>query len=204
MKAWRRGAATLAASRQPWYYLSAWSTCGAIWILALAPSLAAQRTSLESRLDPLTAAEVSRLMDSTRAGGLPTEPLLDKALEGASKHANSQQIVTAVRGLAVRLHEARAALGPTASQSDLVAAAGALYQGVAATELTRLHEARGDQPVALPLVVLADLIARGVPTSTAMSVVMEVATRGAGDDAFTALRRDVESDIAAGAPPAIA
>lgn len=180
------------------------------WLSIIAPPLMAQAVGgrgenpLGSRLDAATEAAVTRVMDSTRAIGLPTEPLLDKALEGASKGASGQQIVHAVRGLAARLREARESLGPGAAQSELVAAAGALYQGVTPSDLGRLREARGSQSLALPLVVLADLIERGVPTSTAMSVVVDVASKGAGDDAFAALRRDVESDIAAGAPPAIA
>ena len=53
--------------------------------------------------------------DSARAAGLPHEPLILKALEGASKGADSARIVTAVRALGGRLQEAARALGPAAA-----------------------------------------------------------------------------------------
>jgi hypothetical protein len=99
---------------------------------------------------------------------------------------------------------ARAVLGANVSTADLVAAAGALYEGVTPADLARLRDARGSAPLALPLVVLADLIARGVPASTATSVIVDLARTGARDEAFVVLRHEVEQDISAGAPPAVA
>jgi hypothetical protein len=160
--------------------------------------------TLDDRLDSATAVEVTRLADSARAVGLPAAPLIDKALEGATKHAPGARIVDAVRGLASRLARARSALGPDAPDADLVAAAGALYEGVSSADLARLRTVRAGRAMALPLVVLGDLIERGVPPRTATDVVLDVARTGAGDEAYTALRRDVEHDIRAGAPPAIA
>jgi hypothetical protein len=159
---------------------------------------------LEQRLDPPTTAEVMRIADSAYAVGIPAGPLVDKALEGAARRAEGRRIVEAVRGLVRRMGDARDVLGARSSESDLVAAAGAIQQGVPAAELARLRYARRDGSLALPLVVLGDLIERGVPVSTAISVVLQVAGTGADDAAFAALRRDVEQDIAAGAPPAIA
>jgi hypothetical protein len=178
-------------------------------VLALAtcvatPALHAQDPRLAGRLDPATAAEVERLVDSARAAGLPTVPLVDKALEGATKGAADARILAAVRGLAQRLGAARDALGTGASDAELVAAAGALYQGVSTKALSQLRAARARSSLALPLVVLADLIARGVPSATATAAVLDLARSDAGDAAFMALRRDVENDIANGAPPAIA
>jgi hypothetical protein len=164
----------------------------------------AQGRGLDSRLDARTSAEVLRIVDSARAVGIPTDPLLDKALEGATKHASHERIAAAVRGLAQRLGVARGVLGTGAPDADLVAAAGALYEGVTPSDLARLRDARGRAPLALPLVVLADLIARGVPTSTATSVIVDLAATGANDEAFVMLRHQVEQDISAGAPPAIA
>jgi hypothetical protein len=187
---------------------------GTLAVLLLAPALllpcvlGAQDTAgarrLEQRLDARTAAEVLRIADSASAAGIPSGPLFDKALEGAARRADGRRIVDAVRGLASRMSDARAVLGAITSESDLVAAAGAIQSGVPATELARLRGARREGSLALPLVVLGDLIERGVPVRTAVGVVVEVAGTGAGDAAFAALRRDVEQDIAAGAPPAIA
>lgn len=188
-------------TRTPW--LAAAALC-ALAAAAPAQSLARLDGRLNGRLDSATAVQVEAIADTARAAGLPAEPLIDKALEGVSKHASAPRIVDAVRGLARRLAVARAALGPDASDADLLAGAGALYEGVSSDDLTRLRGARAGQSVALPLVVLADLIERGVPAGTAIGIVLDVARSGAGDDTFAAMRRDVEHDIRAGAPPAIA
>src|SRR5574341_1439766 len=71
-----------------------------------------QDPRLERRRDAETRARVAAIIDSARASGLPIEPLVDKALEGASKGAPGDRIVTAVRNLAVGLGAAREALGP--------------------------------------------------------------------------------------------
>ncbi|MDQ6830592.1 MAG: hypothetical protein M3081_17165, partial [Gemmatimonadota bacterium] len=91
-----------------------------------------------------------------------------------------------------------------ASPSDLVAGAAALKAGVQPATLTRLRAARPKDPLAVALVVLADLVARGVPADTASKLILAVATTKAGDEAFDALRRDVARDIVAGAPPLVA
>ncbi|MDQ3696818.1 MAG: hypothetical protein M3373_02165, partial [Gemmatimonadota bacterium] len=76
----------------------------------LAPTLGAQDPRLEARLDARTRAGVVAIVDSARAAALPTEPLVLKALEGASKRAGRERILAAVRTLAVELGAARAAL----------------------------------------------------------------------------------------------
>ncbi len=167
--------------------------------------LAAQDARLGSRLDPATAAEVSALVASARAAGLPTEPLVDRALEGASKGAGPNRIVAAVRALARDLTASRAALGAAAIESEVTAGAGALRAGADAGLLTRLRAARPPSAsVTVPLGVLADLVGRGVPADTAARAVLALAQGGATDQDFVALRRNVERDIRAGAPPAIA
>src|SRR5438093_634738 len=49
------------------------------------------------RLDPDTRAQVATVMDSASRVGLPTEPLIQRALEGATKAAPGARIVAAVR-----------------------------------------------------------------------------------------------------------
>jgi len=48
------------------------------------------------RLDPDTHARVVAIVDSARAVGLPSEPLIHRALEGAMKNAAGERIVAAV------------------------------------------------------------------------------------------------------------
>ena len=159
---------------------------------------------LEARLDRETSAAVTALLDSARSAGLPTEPLVQKALEGASRQAEPTRIVRAVRSLADRLRQAREALGARSSETELVAGAGALYLGVDQGTLRRIREEQRDGPVALPLIVLADIIERGVPRDTAASVIVALADARVPEEAYAALRESVAQDIRAGAPPAAA
>jgi hypothetical protein len=168
-----------------------------------APAARAQDSRLESRLDPRTRAAVTAVIDSARADALPTEPLVLKALEGASKRADGERIVTAVRSLARDLRNARAVLGSDAGEAELSAAAGALRAGASPGTLARLRAVRRGQSLAVPLAVLSDLIARGVPPDTASSIILSLGSAGARDDGFFALRSDVERDIMTGETPTV-
>ncbi len=173
-------------------------------IVCLPAGLRAQDPRLQARFDARTRVAVQQIVDSASAARLPAEPLIDKALEGASKGADDARIVAAVRSLARRLGESRLALGTSANEAELVAGAGALSQGIAPATLSRLRSVRPGERLTLPLVVLTDLIARGVPPATASSVIVSLAGTVSGSDAFAALRRDVQQDIVAGADPAAA
>ena len=164
----------------------------------------AQEARLVGRLDTGTRAAIERLIDSARAAGLPTEPLVDKALEGASKGAPGPRIATVVRALASDLGRARAALGPGASGQDIEAGASALRAGVSPAALRELRRRRDGQRLAITYAVLSELIARGVPVDSAVRAVAGLRGSGAGDAELIAFQRDVERDIAIGAPPATA
>lgn len=164
---------------------------------------AAAQDARLARLDAATGQVVARLVDSARAAGLPSEPLVDKALEGASKHAPGARIAGAVRALLVDLGRARGALGG-GSEAELTAGAAALRAGVEPGILGELRRARGAAALSVPLATLADLVSRGVPVATAQEVVVALAARGVSDAGYVELRRVVESDIGAGVPPAAA
>ena len=154
------------------------------------------------RLDAATRPAVLALVDSARRDLLPTEPLVQRALEGATKRASGDLIVAAVRRLAVDLGHARQALGSTASPAELSAGAAALRAGASQTTLAELRHVRGE-PLIVPLAVLADLVASGVPVDSAAAAVLSLARR-ARDADLVEFRRAVERDIALGAPPAAA
>ena len=167
----------------------------------LARRAAAQDPRL-ARLEPGTRALVAALVDSARAAGLPAEPLVQRALEGATKRAPGDRIVAAVRRLGADLGRARDALGPAASPPELEAGAAALRAGAAPAVLTELRRTRR-QPLTVPLAVLADLVASGVPADSAATAVLALAP-SARDADLVEFRRAVERDIALGAPPAAA
>jgi hypothetical protein len=173
-------------------------------VALIAAEASAQDRRLVTRLDSSTASVVSRIVDSVRAAGLPTEPLVGVALEGASRRAPNDKIVRAVREYASALGVARQTLGESAASDEIVSAAGVLVVGVQAGVVGEYRMARPTGSLTVPLVVLADLIARGVPADTASSAIGLALRNGARDDQLTEMRRRIERDILAGARPATA
>lgn len=174
----------------------------AFFLVACLPSaLLAQDKRLERRLDPTTAQRVSAELDSARVAGLPTEPLVQKALEGAAVRADPARIVEAVHGLRVRLGTAREALGPSATESELVAGAGALSVHVPPDALRHIKEQTRETGADVPLVVLADLVQQGVAVASATQAVESLARAGARAEGYNLLRYRVEVDIRAGTLP---
>jgi hypothetical protein len=156
-------------------------------LLAAPAALTAQggsQSRLAGRLDAGTASAVSRVIDSASAAGVPSDPLIAKALEGASKHATGDRIVAAGRGLAADLASARQALGGSASEADVVAGASALRAGASTAVLAEIRAARGNAPLLVPLATLADLIAQGIPVDRAAATVLGLARAGSPDAAY--------------------
>jgi hypothetical protein len=161
-------------------------------VLALPGAAAAQDSRLVERLDSATAASVQQVVDSARIVGLPTEPLVQKALEGRTLGASGERIVAAVAALRGQLGRARDALGGDASDAELTAAAGALRAGLPPGALRRLQSLRSGRPLIVPIAVLTDLVAEGVPAEEATRSVLDLARDGRPDDEFVALRRQIQ------------
>jgi len=161
-------------------------------------------------LDPLSPLEssyrrsVELLLDSARLAGLPTGPIESKALEGISKKVSGRQIVTVVRDVFRSLLRAQSSLGLRASPAELTAGANALRVGITSVELAHLASTRGSKDLTVPLVVLSDLVTRGVPRDPASQTIFQLWQRGAADDDFLGLWRGVERDIVSGTDPGIA
>jgi len=156
----------------------------------------------DPRIDRVPAesrAAVVALIDSARGAGLPVEPLMQRALEGTTKHASGERIVAAVRHLAGDLGRARDALGAPASPAELNAGAMALRAGASSETLAELRRARRDALI-VPLAVLTDLMASGVPADSAAAAVLALAATTRDAD-LVAFRQAVERDIALGAAP---
>jgi hypothetical protein len=98
------------------------------------------------------------------------------------------------------MRTSRTLLGPRATEADLLAAASALHAGIDQATLQRIARSRGGTAVALPLIVLVDIVERGVPQDTAKRVILALSDPRVGDADFQALRQSILRDIGSGAP----
>ena len=159
---------------------------------------------LERTLDTDTYRAVVATIEAARSRALPTDPLVDRALEGAMKRVPGPRIRAAVSTLADRLEVARAMLAPAPTEADIAAGAGALGVGVPQDVLRTIRSIQPDRPVAVPLGVLTELVARNVPVERAATLVVQLIRRGATPTQLVALSGDVQRDIAAGLDPGAA
>jgi hypothetical protein len=153
---------------------------------------------LTSRLDGRTREAVSAIIDAAVREGIPAEPLVDKALEGASKRAPGSAIVVAVRNWAADLKRARQALGPSSSDRDIQAGATALRAGIRPQELEQLRAAKSGVRVASALDVMTLLVTSGVPADTIGPVIVRLVVASVSEEQLTAFQLDVQRDIAGG------
>ncbi len=165
----------------------------------------AQDPRVLPRLDAPSRAAIAAVVDSAKAQGIPVEPLYDKVNEGVVKGADGPHIVVAVRNLALDLATAHRALGALATADEIKAAASAMHAGVPAVELGKLKKQSGlRRSLTLPFTVLADIVSRGVPVSTAANAIRSLVGAGAKDKDINDFQRNVKVDIEQGAPPAAA
>jgi hypothetical protein len=163
---------------------------------------AAQDPRLDARLDSATRVQVETALVTAREDGLPTEPLVQKALEGASKGAPGPRIVAAVGAVLADLRRARETLGRAAAPDELVAAAAALRAGATPAMIGELRRVAPHGAVAVPLAVFTDLVAGGMGTDAAWRSVADLARNGGDDEAFLRLRGRLEPQPAGPSPEA--
>jgi hypothetical protein len=174
----------------------------ALLALAFATSgLAAQDVVLPADLPEATAAALRAEIDAARAAGLPHAPLVLKALEGRSKGATHAQLVGAVRALRTRLQVAASLFGRDAGAEVLEAGAAALYAGAGQKALSEIARTTRPEAVGMALVVLGDLVRRGVPVVQAERAIMSLGAAGADARALNEYRRTVDADIRTGLAP---
>ena len=183
-------------------------TVAAALLLAAGRPLRAQTgaplDALRGRLDPATWSAVAAAVDSAQQAGLPASALISKAQEGVLKRASGAQVLAATHALLGRLRAAAAALGAGATPADIEAGASALRVGATPTQLAALRTARAGRSATVPLVVLTDLLARGVPPEAATRALTLLGAANATDAAFGTLRAEIERDIQSGVAPASA
>lgn len=179
-------------------WLQALAITACLALAAASPSHA-DDTAWTSRLDPRLATEVVALINTARAEGLPSEPLRATALQGAARHAPSERILQAVRAQLDAMRAARASLGPASPAEEIGAAASALMSGLSPDSLAALRAARPRESLVVPLVVMADFVARRVPPAVAAGAIANACRAGAHDDDLLRFREFVERDLISGA-----
>lgn len=176
----------------------------ALILLAVLPTFAPAQ---DARLDrvrqafPDQAVEIESLLATAEATGVPTDPLIAKALEGAAKGVPGDRVVAALSNYAERLGEARSLVGADRDATTVVAGADALRRGVPRETVGSLAaEHRGE--LAVPLLVLGDLMAEGVPVDHAFEVVRNALNKEHGPDEILAIPGAVRRMVREGQSPA--
>ena len=180
---------------------------GVVWALSLAPwaGLSAQADAVEQvreRLPADVAEAVVGTLTEARNLGLPADPVVHVALEQVSKGRSGADVLTAVRVLLTRLENGRRVLeagGRAPTGPETQAAALALSQGVDGATISALATAApSGRALAVPLVVIGALAARGLPAADALSAVLARLESRATDAELATVPADVGSVLARG------
>ena len=154
-------------------------------LLCLASSLVGQsvRARLEGRLPASSIPVVDSLVGVAAAEGLPTEPLIQKAIEGGAKHVSGERIVKAVALNIEQLRQAQALLvragdAPPVTVAEVSAVASALKRGLAAPLVERIVAALPDQPRSSAFHALADLAAHRFNADSAADLILAAVGKG--------------------------
>jgi len=152
---------------------------GAPRVVAQAPpaSPGARASAVDTLLDPRTNAALQRLLESAVAAGLPDAPLRNRIRQGAARRISGERVLALVRAHADSMRAARDALGQRASADELDAGAAALHAGATRPMLRQLRATRGEGTATTALVVLTDLLWRGVAPGDAAAAVASIARR---------------------------
>lgn len=160
-----------------------------------------------SRLPREAASAVQALVAEADAEGLPSKPLIQKALEGTAKGVAPARIVAAVRNHRATLRDARYIVAgivpPSAPEpEELEAVAFALHRGLPPAEIRRLLAAASAETREVALQVAADITAYGFSPASASELVADALARRVAPSALIALPRAVTVELQRGLPPA--
>ena len=150
---------------------------------------------------------VQGLADTAAARGLPVNPLVNKALEGAVKGAPPDRIVAAVRTVLQQLDLASDALRPVGvtSANSIEAGAFAIAAGLDSGEVaTVARSADRAHPAATALQVVATLVALGVPAGRGVGLVQATIRSGEPLANLVSLPSRLQAAVSGGVSPAAA
>ncbi|HYK82748.1 MAG TPA: hypothetical protein VEU55_06345 [Gemmatimonadales bacterium] len=157
----------------------------AVLLTCLVAPLAAQSVQgrLEGRVPAAAIPSVDSLVQTAAQEGLPTEPLVQKALEGGAKHVAAPRVVAAVQSSLTQLRDAhdlliRAHDEPPVTPSEVTTVVWALRSGLPAPVVERLVTALPRPPRAPAVHAVADLIAHRFDPDSAAELVIEAIRQG--------------------------
>jgi hypothetical protein len=156
----------------------------ALWLVATAP-LAGQeaRARLAGRVPSVALSALDSIVAEAGDEGIPTEPLIQKALEGGAKGALAERIVAVVGASASQLRRARALLRLTsesqpAGPAEVTAVAAALSRGVSPQLVESLTVALPGEPTGPALHAVADLVGHGFTEDVSVDLMVDAARQG--------------------------
>ena len=177
--------------------------------LAAAP-LTAQNGNprLAGRVPPAALPAIDSIIATAVAESLPTEPLVQKALEGSAKNVPADRLVNGVRrGLlqlrAARVIVARAVPGQSPPEGHVAAVSAALARGLPAPIVERLLTVAPNEPPGPALHAAADLIAHRFDPDSAADLLVDAHNKGLRDGRLldVALAADHELQRGGGRSP---
>ena len=152
--------------------------------LAAAP-LTAQNGNprLAGRVPAAALPAIDSIIATAVAESLPTEPLVQKALEGSAKNVPADRLVNGVRrGLlqlrAARVIVARAVPGQSPPEGHVAAVSAALARGLPAPIVERLLSVAPNEPPGPALHAAADLIAHRFDPDSAADLLVDAHNKG--------------------------
>ena len=170
--------------------------CAAAPLTAQTPSPAAPQAGRSKAQDPAerlramlpadVAERILAIVAQARAHQLPAEALEGRALKFAMRGENPAAIERAVRDHSVRLAQSQTTLstarGGRPTNDEVEAGAEAIRQGVDGATVSALAKsAPSGRSLAVPLYVLGELAARGLPSDDALARVKERLAAKASD-----------------------
>ncbi len=152
--------------------------------LLLTVPLAGQeaRARLVGRVPNAALPALDSIVGEADAEGIPTEPLIQKALEGGAKGVPSAGIVAAVGALDSQLRSALALLRLSGESrpetAEVTAVAVALARGVSPELVSSLSAALPGEPTGPALHAVADLVGHGSAEDAAVDLIVDAAQAG--------------------------
>jgi hypothetical protein len=168
----------------------------ALLVCGLAFRVAAAQDSLRfTGPDPETTRQVSQIVESAAAAGLPASHIVAKAQFAVLVRTPAPRIVETAKAVAARLEIARQSIAPHKLANDIVNAEEALSYNVPPDVLRQISKASPEDPIAVPLSVLTSLVASRVPLKRASEIVTDLIRHRATSAQMVALGKEVEADV---------